>query len=53
VFPEDTHPPIIYPVALTTASKNPAAGKFLAFIESPGAQPAFQKQGFTVLGASQ
>ncbi len=52
VFPEDTHPPIIYPAALTAASRNPAAAKFLAFIESPAATPAFKKQGFTVLGAA-
>ncbi|MBV8120521.1 MAG: molybdate ABC transporter substrate-binding protein [Alphaproteobacteria bacterium] len=51
-FPEDTHPPIIYPVALTATSKNPAAEKFLAFIKSPIANPAFEKQGFTVLGAA-
>ncbi len=50
VFPENTHPPIIYPVALTAVSKNPNAAKFLAFLELPAAQPAFQKQGFTVLG---
>ena len=49
VFPEDTHPPIIYPAALTAASKNPAATKFLAFIESQAARPAFEKPGFTVL----
>ena len=49
VFPEDTHPPIIYPIALTAGSKNPDAAKFLAFLESPAARPAFQKQGFTVL----
>ncbi|HEU0217842.1 MAG TPA: molybdate ABC transporter substrate-binding protein [Stellaceae bacterium] len=53
IFPEDTHPPIIYPAALTAASKNPAAAKFLAFIESPAAAPAFQKQGFTILKAGQ
>ena len=53
VFPENTHPPIIYPIALTAVSKNPAALNFLAFIESPAAKPVFQKQGFTVLGASQ
>ncbi len=50
VFPEDTHPPIIYPIALTVASKNPDAAKFLAYLESPAAAPAFTKQGFTVLG---
>ena len=50
VFPEDTHPPIIYPVALTASSNKPDAAKFLAFLESPAARPAFEKQGFTVLG---
>ncbi len=48
-FPADTHPPIIYPIALTTASKDPEAKKFLGFLESPAARPAFDKQGFTVL----
>ena len=50
VFPEDTHPPIIYPAALTAGSKNPDAAKLLTFLESPAARPAFEKQGFTVLG---
>ncbi len=50
VFPADTHPPIIYPIALTAASKNADAAKFLAYLESPAAEPAFTKQGFTVLG---
>lgn len=49
-FPENTHPPIIYPIALMAASKNPNAVKFLAFLESPAAKPAFEKQGFAVLG---
>jgi molybdate transport system substrate-binding protein len=49
VFPENTHPPIVYPIALTSNSKNAAAAKFLAFLESPAATLLFQKQGFTVL----
>lgn len=49
-FPPDSHPPIIYPAALTTASHAPdAAARFLAFLESPAARPAFTKQGFAVL----
>lgn len=48
VFPENTHPPIVYPIALTRG-RNPAAAKFLAFLESPAAKPLFEKQGFTVL----
>jgi molybdate transport system substrate-binding protein len=49
VFPADTHPPIIYPIALTTGSMNPDAAAFLAYLESPRARPLFEKQGFTVL----
>jgi molybdate transport system substrate-binding protein len=51
-FPEDTHPPIIYPIALTKAATgNPNAAKFLSFLESAPAAPYFRKQGFTMLGA--
>lgn len=53
VFPANTHPPIIYPVALTIDSTNAAASKLLAFLESRAAKPAFEKQGFTVLGAAE
>src|SRR5215468_8826435 len=49
-FPADSHPPIIYPVALTKDSANPDASAFLNFLKSPAARPAFEKQGFTVLG---
>jgi molybdate transport system substrate-binding protein len=49
VFPEDTHPPIIYPAALTTESKNPNAALLLEFLGSQAAKPAFEKRGFMVL----
>jgi molybdate transport system substrate-binding protein len=48
-FPESTHPPIVYPVAVTTASTNPAAGAYVNYLKSPAARPAFEKQGFVVL----
>jgi molybdate transport system substrate-binding protein len=48
-FPAASVPPIIYPIALTAASKNEAAPQFLAFLESAVAKPFFEKQGFTVL----
>ena len=48
-FPDDTHPPIVYPVALTTNETSPDIVAFLAFLKSPAARPAFEKQGFTVL----
>jgi molybdate transport system substrate-binding protein len=50
-FPEDSHPPITYPVALTKTSNNPDAQAFLSYIRSASARPAFERQGFTVLGA--
>src|SRR5215467_4429437 len=49
VFPEDTHPPIIYPAALTADSKKPGAARLLEFLASPTARPIFEKRGFTVL----
>lgn len=47
-FPEDSHPPIVYPAALTaTASEDAAA--FFAFLRSPAARTIFEVQGFIVL----
>jgi molybdate transport system substrate-binding protein len=46
-FPADSHPPIVYPVALLASSTNPDAKDFLAYLESDKAKPAFEKQGFT------
>jgi molybdate transport system substrate-binding protein len=49
VFPEDTHPPIIYPIAVTAESKNPSAGRLREFLGSTAAKAIFEKRGFTVL----
>jgi molybdate transport system substrate-binding protein len=48
-FPADSHPPIIYPAALTKDSKSADARAFFDFLKSSKARPAFEKQGFTVL----
>lgn len=48
-FPEDSHPPIIYPAAVTKDSTNADAAAFLSYLRGPGAKSAFEKQGFTVL----
>jgi molybdate transport system substrate-binding protein len=48
-FPENTHPPIVYPIALTKESTNPDAQAFLDYLRSPAARAAFERQGFTVL----
>lgn len=47
-FPEDSHPPIIYPVAILSEAKSPAAKSYLDFLKSAKATPFFEKQGFTV-----
>lgn len=47
-FPADSHPPIIYPAALT-ARAGTAAAAFLDYMKSPKAAPYFTAQGFTVL----
>jgi molybdate transport system substrate-binding protein len=49
-FPANTHPPIVYPAALTKDAK-PDAKAFLAFLSGPEAKAIFQKDGFTLLGA--
>jgi molybdate transport system substrate-binding protein len=49
VFPEDSHPPIIYPVALVASGMNPDAAEFLAFLSTPDAAAIFKAQGFTLL----
>src|SRR6516164_3194538 len=40
-FPDNTHPPIIYPIAVVTASANPGAPGYIAFLKSPAARPMF------------
>jgi molybdate transport system substrate-binding protein len=49
-FPESTHPPIIYPVALTANATHPDATALLAYLRSAKAKPLFEAQGFAVLG---
>lgn len=48
-FPEDSHPPIIYPMAITADSRNADAAAYLEFVRSPKAAALFQAEGFTVL----
>jgi molybdate transport system substrate-binding protein len=49
LFPEGTHPKIVYPAAVVAASKNPDAAKFMAFMSGPQAAAIFRKYGFAVL----
>jgi molybdate transport system substrate-binding protein len=49
LFPDASHPPIVYPMALVAASKNPQAKDFLAFLRGPRAAAVFHRYGFIVL----
>jgi molybdate transport system substrate-binding protein len=48
-FPDGSHKPILYPVALTKDAK-PGAADFEAYLESPAAKAVFAKDGFIVTG---
>jgi molybdate transport system substrate-binding protein len=48
VFPDDSHDPIIYPVAATTGAK-PATTQYLAFLHSQAAKSIFESYGFSFL----
>lgn len=50
-FPADSHPPIVYPAAVTAASADPdTAGAFLDFLGTEAARDVFEAQGFRMLG---
>jgi molybdate transport system substrate-binding protein len=51
-FPEGTHPPIIYPLAVVTSSVSKSAAPYMQYLRSSAAAPAFEKQGFVVLPLS-
>ena len=48
VFPADSHPPIVYPVAATVTAK-PEAIRYLGFLRSQAAKTVFETFGFTFL----
>ena len=48
-FPAASHPPIVYPAAITKDSTHPAAARYLDFLRGPEAAKIFAAQGFTIL----
>ncbi len=48
-FPDDSHPPIVYPVARTSASSNEAAKSLIDYLGTDTARRGFEAQGFAVL----
>jgi molybdate transport system substrate-binding protein len=47
IFPADSHPPIVYPAALTRTA-SPGAKAFLDFLSSAQARAIFEQAGFTI-----
>ncbi|EPX86935.1 molybdate ABC transporter substrate-binding protein [Salipiger mucosus] len=50
-FPEDSHPPIVYPGAATASGDSAAARAFLDYLQGPQARAVFERQGFAPLTA--
>jgi molybdate transport system substrate-binding protein len=46
-FPADSHPPIVYPIALTSTAEGAGPKKLLEFLKSKAAKAIFVEQGFT------
>ena len=51
-FAEESHKPIVYPVAPVAASTRSEAKDFVSFMNGPAAQAIFKDAGFTVLSGS-
>ncbi|MGU3540008.1 molybdate ABC transporter substrate-binding protein [Methylobacterium sp. A54F] len=51
VFPADSHPPVVYPFAVTSEAKGDGAARFLDFLKSGAGKPFFEAQGFSVIPA--
>jgi molybdate transport system substrate-binding protein len=49
VFPDGSHPAIVYPVAATASSSNAAVARYLDFLRTGTAKAVFEKYGFSFL----
>jgi molybdate transport system substrate-binding protein len=47
-FPADSHPPIVYPMAVLARSTNPDAAAFSAYLRSDAGRAIFRRYGFGV-----
>jgi molybdate transport system substrate-binding protein len=48
-FPENSHPPIVYPAAKLKAATSSSTGAFLAYLRGPEATYGFETHGFSVV----
>ncbi len=49
LFPEDTHPPIVYPMAVTSTAPHADAAGFAAYLRGTAARAIFEKYGFGIV----
>jgi molybdate transport system substrate-binding protein len=49
IFPDDSYPPVTYPVAATAAAKRAGVGQYFSFLRTPTAKAIFEKYGFSFL----
>ena len=49
VFPDESYPPVTYPVAATAATSSPAVARYLNFLRTPTAKAIFERYGFSFL----
>ena len=47
-FPEQTHPPIVYPIAIVAASRSPNVQRFVDNLGSPAARAIWTRHGFAM-----
>ena len=50
LFPETSHPRIVYPAAALATATRPEVGTYLTFLRGPQAAAIFQKYGFKTMG---
>ncbi len=48
-FPESSHPPIVYPIAVLAGSAHPQAAALIEFLHSAAAAPLYERFGFSLL----
>lgn len=49
IFPENSHPAVVYPIARLKTSTNPDASAFLRYLRLPETARLFEREGFKVL----
>jgi molybdate transport system substrate-binding protein len=48
-FPDSSHPPIVYPIAIIAASANPDAKVFYDYLATPAASAIFKRESFDMV----